>query len=680
MIRFWQELKRRNVFKAAIAYLVASWLILQVLSIVLPSLEAPDWVMRVLMVLLTIGFPIWLIFSWVYELTPEGLKKSDDIEEHVSITAQTNRRLNVLILVALLAVILVILFKPNVDLFKTSKGKYAIAVLYFDNMSEDEENEWISESMTESILTKLMPNKQLLVISRTSVKQFVDTNEPVSEIAKKLGVSFILEGSVTIHEDRARITAQLVDRNDHHIWADEYNVKIENILMLQDEISKSIVDKLNIVLSPEEKEQLKYNYTNNIEAFKLYQKGRTFADERSEKGLERSIIFFNKAFELDSSFSEALAEIAMSYYLMGEYGYIQKEESVSNANFYIEKAFEINPKTVTAFTVKGNILTDEENWETAKEFYEKAISMNPNDVSAHHFFGGHFYQLAHRDSINFLKHANIAQQLDPLSKPVNYNVLWALIANDKLDEAEKHINKMGFLFGDGDKYLKRFILRQRAENLSLEKKDLTESIKFYEDKLKKQPENHVISNELAQAYNGILNDNRNYLKYAKKTYESDSTHISYIIYYFKALLEEGKFTQADLFMKRDNYIRVLSKFSNGLNLWYYHYFKGDYIKSQEVLTDTIFNEAYRYKLLNFAQIGEIKQIHQIFQQNKINNTDKAFVYAVLKQRDSMYHYLNQDAIHYMRVNGSFEFDPYRKEEQYIAFLKKHYLPITNWNK
>jgi len=176
-----------------------------------------------------------------------------------------------------------------------------------------------------------------------------------------------------------------------------------------------------------------------------------------------------------------------------------------------------------------------------------------------------------------------------------------------------------------------------------------------------------------------LNDDMNYLKYTKKAYEIDSTEILNVLFYFSALLENGEYRAAEKFMKLENYIKVLPKFYIDLNSWYYYYCRGDYIKSEQILSDTIFNKAYHFKLLNFAQLGKINQIGEVFSKNNIKSRDKAFVYAILKERDSMYYYLNQDDIDYKLVNSRFEFDPYRKEERYKAFLKKHHLPITHWN-
>lgn len=676
---FWNELQRRQIIKSAVAYLVVSWLVIQVVSILFPIFSFSQGSQKIVVIVLAILFPAWLIFNWIYEPSPKGLVKTDDTPDDSKGIEKKRISLNRVIIVGLsLAVVLLIIntFRLQSKIIRDTDGKSSIAVLYFDNMSADEDNAWISDGMTESISTKLERNKNLLVTGRTSVKQFKDSKESIPEIAKKLGVSYILEGSVRVHNNKALITAQLIDKNDAHVWAKEFNVELNDILETQSTIAGRIVDELKITLTPEEKKQLDYKITENPEAYKLFQKGRALADDRSKKGLEKSIEFYQKAIELDPKFSEAYGEIANSYYLMGHYGYISMQERISKANLYVEKAFKINPNTVTALTVKATLLDDEGDWNRAKEYYEKAIALNPNNAMSHHFFGAR--NLMKGDITISLKHATIAQKLEPLSGITNIQLIWALLANKKIDEAEEHYKENKHFLNNPQNVL-NIILTNKAEIQSLEKKDWTEAIRIYEAVIKERQYDSEPYRLLAEAYDGILNDNNNYLKYAKKAYAIDSTRIRNISTYIGALSEGGKYIEAEQFMKSENYHRVLPKFSIALNSWYYHYCKGDYLKSQEILKDTIFDKAYQYKILNYAQLGRDKETYEILSNNNINTTSKAFAYAILKERDSMYHYLNKDDIDYKIVNSRFEFDPYRKEERYKAFLKKNNLPITHWN-
>ena len=257
MSKFLKELQRRNVIKASLAYIVAAWVLLQVLSIVLPELETPEWVFKTIMTLLVICFPIWVLFSWVYEVTPEGLKKTHKVSTEQSITQTTNKRLNILILVGLAAAILIVLFQPNFNNSNTTisndlEQDLSIAVLPFDDMSSTGDTQWFCDGMTEDILTHLSKISGIRVISRTSVMQYKNHKKTIPEIAKELGVSHILEGSVRKHENNVLITAQLIQANDEHLWADNFNEKLENVFKIQSDVSKKIVKQLQIKLTPEE--------------------------------------------------------------------------------------------------------------------------------------------------------------------------------------------------------------------------------------------------------------------------------------------------------------------------------------------------------------------------------------------------------------------------------------------
>jgi TolB-like protein len=209
MSQFINELKRRNVIKASIAYVVVAWILLQAVSIILPIVNAPEWVLKMFTFFLAIGFPIWVIFSWVYEVTPEGLKKTAQVSKNQSVTTTTNKRLNILILVGLVIAIIVNFFnKPTFDTsnnsIESANVQNSIAVLYFDDISSGGDTEWFCDGVTEDILTNLSKIKELTVISKTSTKRYKNTDKSIPEIAAELGVSYIVEGSVRRHEDKVR--------------------------------------------------------------------------------------------------------------------------------------------------------------------------------------------------------------------------------------------------------------------------------------------------------------------------------------------------------------------------------------------------------------------------------------------------------------------------------------------
>src|SRR5713101_3523480 len=221
---FFAELKRSNVYKVAIAYAVVAWLLLQAASILFPTFEAPAWTMKVFVAVITLGFPIALVLAWAFELTPEGIKRAEDVDLSKSVTRKTGRKLDFFIIAVLLLVIGILLFQRfhrNVPSVTASLAEKSIAVLPFENLSEDKANAYFADGIQEEILTRLAKIADLKVISRTSTQQYQSKPGNLSEIAKQLGVANILEGSVQKAADQVRVNVQLIQvASDSHLWAD----------------------------------------------------------------------------------------------------------------------------------------------------------------------------------------------------------------------------------------------------------------------------------------------------------------------------------------------------------------------------------------------------------------------------------------------------------------------------
>ncbi len=565
-------------------------------------------------------------------------------------------------------------------LFKKKTNKISIAVLPFKDMSP-EDTQWFCDGVTDNILSKLSQINGLSVISRTSSDTYKNTNKKIPKIAQELGVSYIIEGSVTLHNNEVKINTQLINANDKHLWSKEYTDNFKHIFTIQQNVAKQIAEQLQIDLTPEEEKRIDFRPTDNLEALKLYQKGRLLADNRTLKDLESSIVYYQKAIELDPNYAESYAEIANSYFLMGGYG--QKNRDTINS--YIEKALEIDPNTVRAYTVKAMIYLKNENWKQAKIYFDKAITLNPNDATTHHHFAYYYKNNPNRDITKYLVQISIAQQLDPLSIPINDELISSLLINNKIEEAEEHFNKVNFGFTDKLKiWHKQKIINKKCEIICLEKKDRTEAIKFYQKAIKEDPMNSFLYKQLGSAYDAILNDDKNAVKYYKKAYQLDSTNISIAINYNFMLIESGNFNDAKILMESKNYKSLIAKnteFYKIYNSYYYYYFKKDYNKAQEILSGTLKKEFYFDKISILAHMGKVDEVYKLLEDYDVMDiTNKAFIFAILKEKDSMYYYLNKEDIDYIWVNGRFEFDPYRKEERYKAFLKKNYLPITHWNK
>ena len=392
MHKFFNELKRRNVIKAGIAYSVVSWVLIQVLSSLLPNIGAPEWVFKTLTLLIFIGFPIWLVFSWVYEVTPQGLKQTNKVSSDKSISSVTNKRLNVLILIGLVAAVLTsVLLKnqPKIQpqiVTNNTEQDLSIAVLPFDDMSSEGDTQWFCDGITEDILTHLSKVSGIRVISRTSVMQYKNHTKTIPEIAKELGVSHILEGSVRKHNNNVLITAQLIEANDKHLWADNFNEKLDNIFKIQNDVSKKIVEQLKIKLTPAEEISLNKKSTNNAEAYEIFLKGRAAFDDTKES-YQKSIDLLKQAIALDPEFADAYATIAGFTLINLRDGLMNYDEGLLEAKQFLDKSLKIDSQNAIAFNflVQYYILT--ENDDKVLETYKKALELNPNDSGLHISYG-----------------------------------------------------------------------------------------------------------------------------------------------------------------------------------------------------------------------------------------------------------------------------------------------------
>src|ERR1700720_1271914 len=261
---FFAELKRRNVYKVAVAYAVVAWLVIQAASIFLPAFDAPSWVMKIFIIVIIFGFPVALILSWAFEITPEGIKLESEIEQSKSITRGTGRKI-VAVTIAL-AVVAAGLFVYQLVRSKSDASgspiaatiaNKSIAVLPFDNLSRDPDNAYFCEGVQDEILTRLAKVADLKVISRTSTQHFKSTPDNLPQIAKQLGVAHILEGSVQKASDQVRVNVQLINAmTDAYLWADTYDRKLTDIFAVESEIAKTMAETLQAKLTGSEKSSI----------------------------------------------------------------------------------------------------------------------------------------------------------------------------------------------------------------------------------------------------------------------------------------------------------------------------------------------------------------------------------------------------------------------------------------
>jgi TolB-like protein/Tfp pilus assembly protein PilF len=312
---FFAELKRRNVYKVAIAYSVIAWLLMQIATQVFPFLEIPNWAIRLVIMLLALGFPIALIIAWAFQLTPEGLKRTEVADRESAKPSRDNAWIYVVIVAAALSVGLFFVGRytaPKVTRSSESLAK-SIAVLPFENLSEDKANAYFAEGIHQEILTRLAKIADLKVISRTSTQRYQSKPGNLAEIAKQLGVANILEGSVQKAADQVRVNVQLVNaQTDSHLWAETYDRKLTDIFGVESEIAKGIAESLQAKLTGREEQALTVKATTNPEAYDAYLRGLAF-EARSSHSIDdfrKAISFYEQAVQLDPNFALGWARLS----------------------------------------------------------------------------------------------------------------------------------------------------------------------------------------------------------------------------------------------------------------------------------------------------------------------------------------------------------------------------------
>jgi TolB-like protein/Tfp pilus assembly protein PilF len=495
---FFAELKRRNVFKVGVAYLVLAWLLIQITVTAVPALSMPEWVDTVVFFFCILGFPFALFFAWAFEITPEGIKKESDIPSANSIAFDTGRKLNFVIIGLLLLIAGYFIYEsrfssedelnlirqgplPEIDSMVTNPEGSSIAVLPFVNMSSDKEQEYFSDGISEEILNVLAQLPQLKVTSRSSAFAFKGKEISIREVATKLGVSNILEGSVRKSGNRIRITAQLIEAtSDTHLWSETYDRELTDIFIIQDEISTAIVKALKSKLGLDNILAARDMSRVNLDAHNEYLKGRFYIEKRTLIDLEKALGNFEKSIEIDQDYAPAWMGKALASLFLSEsqYGNVMPEVAIINARFAAQKALVLDSTLAESYAVMGLIehhsnelfkgfygawmpeialanarlaaeqafaldatlaesdaimgligLSDSHN-EKANLNYQKAITLNPNYADAYNWY-------AHSDVERSLELSEKAVRLNPMSIIINSTYGHLLSKTRQFDKATK---------------------------------------------------------------------------------------------------------------------------------------------------------------------------------------------------------------------------------------------------
>ena len=441
---FFAEVKRRNVYKVAIAYIFAGWALSQGIAQVFPVFDVPNWAIRSIVVMIILGLPVALILAWMFELTPQGIKRTETAD---AMPEATRKKKYVWIYVVVIgaAISIGLFFLGRYSAGNTTASpagitNKSIAVLPFDNLSRDPDNAYFCEGVQDEILTRLAKVADLKVISRTSTQHFKSTPDNLPQIAKQLGVAHILEGSVQKANDKVRVNVQLINAmTDAHLWADTYDRKLTDIFAVESEIAKTIAETLQARLTGSEKSSIAKTPTVNPEAYELYLKGRFFWNKRTGDDLRKSIEYLKQAIAKDPGYALAYAALADSYGLLRFYGGASPVESVVPAEAAAKKALELDDSLAEAHASLGLIATEELDLNRGVKEQERAIQLNPNYATAHHWLGLALATLRQSDrSIAELKRA---LELDPLSMIINADFSIIYLYAGRYDAAEAQARK-----------------------------------------------------------------------------------------------------------------------------------------------------------------------------------------------------------------------------------------------
>ena len=417
------ELKRRRVLRVIVLYAIAGWIVIEVSSTVLPNLNLPDWSVTLVTVLVALGFILAIMLAWAFDIGPGGIHRTAGISEEQGDTLNTQSEPESSASV------------PSIDTTSDAADLKSIAVLPFVNMSGDAENEYFSDGISEEILNLLVKLPKLRVASRTSSFAFKGKDFDIPDVAKRLNVGTVLEGSVRRAGDRVRITGQLIETaTDSHLWSETYDREMKDVFAIQDDIAQSIVDALQMTLTPKDRRALQYVATSNPEAYDYYLKGRKFFYAMSSRDFQHAIQMYDKAIELDPNYAIAFAGIADTYSQMYRFA-DARAENAARALEASRKAVELDTDSAEAHASLGLSLFINDKYEEAERHFETAILLNPKLFESYFF-----YALSCKSQGNHEKAARLFIQASDVN-PADYQsqsfLALSYTALDRAEEAEK---------------------------------------------------------------------------------------------------------------------------------------------------------------------------------------------------------------------------------------------------
>ncbi len=439
---FLTELKRRNVAKVAVAYAVIAWLLIQAGSILFPTFEAPGWVMKVFVTVIVAGFPIALVIAWAFEMTPEGIKRTEQISPNEYIPQWSKRKFAILITSLTVIAAGLLTFQltrshssSSLSALRALSNEKSVAVLPFTNLSHDPDNAYLAAGIQEEIITRLAKIAQLKVVSCFSLERFKTAPDDLPAIARQLGVANILQGSVQRSPEQLRVNVQLVRaETDAHLWADTYDRKATDIFQIESEVAKNVAEILQAKLTGSEERAVSVAPTADPEAHQLYLKGRYLWNRRTGGNLKKALAYFQQAVEKDPDYALAYTGISDSCALIPVYGAGAPKDYYPRAKAAAERALQLDDLLGEAHTSLANVFFRYLKLDQSAREFERSIQLNPNYPTAHQWYG-RLTLLAIGQFDRAMAEAKRAVELDPISPIGRTDIATVYMIARRYDEA-----------------------------------------------------------------------------------------------------------------------------------------------------------------------------------------------------------------------------------------------------
>ena len=418
--KFFSELERRKVYRVAIAYGISAWLIAQIAGLIFSSFEAAPWVMKMVIIVLIVGFPIAMILSWIFELSPEGIIKTaplakDSSSENKSIIG----RLVISFLILISVLITAGWWSWQEFVINNHSPIRSLAILPFDNFSDDETQEYIASGLQDNLITTISKIGSLRVTSRPSTVRYRNSDKTSSEIAKELKVDAIIEASIMKFEDIVRINIQLIRiyPEEQHIWTQIFERPTNEIYALFNDVTQSLANEINLVLTPEEETLFTDSYQVDPEAYKAYLKGRFYWDILTPDALQKALDYYQLAVNIDSMFAPAYAGIAATWSGRRQMRIATHQKAYQEANEAIEKAFALDSLNVEVlYSYAISVGWMDWDWDKIRRSYQKVLELNPSHANAQAYYSNFLMVMGEKEEA--MIHMYKALELDPYNSVI----------------------------------------------------------------------------------------------------------------------------------------------------------------------------------------------------------------------------------------------------------------------